>query len=159
MLSFDIRYGLVPSREIYNAVGPWDWRDSDSKKDAGKTLIDKVEKTKPGFYQNLEKSILSTGIRNPILVVTGKLPGWQWDQLPEFAKQSAVWCNQWGGSRLFVAQKHSLLVPCLISDFEKKYQHLEHITNGNRIRELLDIDIKKILFTKRGLIIKVETCE
>ena len=156
MLQYDIRYGFLPSRQIYNSVGPWDYHDSDEKKIKGQRLIDLVEKQKPGFYQKLEESILATGIRNPICVVTGKLDGWQWDQLPDQAKQTAVWCPQWGGSRLFIAQKHNLIIPCLISDFEKKFTHLQLITNGNQIRALIDIPIRKISFTPRGMVIKFE---
>jgi len=156
MLQYDIRYGFLPSRQIYNSVGPWDYYDSDEKKIKGQHVIDLVEKQKPGFYQKLEESILAIGIRNPICVVTGKLDGWQWDQLPDQAKQAAVWCPQWGGSRLFIAQKHNLMIPCLISDFEKKFTHLQLLTNGNQIKALIDIPIRRIIFTPRGMVIKFE---
>lgn len=156
MLHYDIRYGFLKARQIYNSVGPWDFYDNEQKKKKGLDYILRVEEQKPGFYKQLEESILKEGVRNPICVVTGKLDGWQWDQLPEEAKLHGVWCPQWGGSRLFIAQKHDMMIPCLISDFEKKFTHLEHIVNGNRIRELIDVPIKKIIFSKRGMIIKFE---
>ncbi len=156
MLHYDIRYGFLKARQIYNSVGPWDHSDNDQKKKKGLEYINRVNEKKPGFYDKLEESILKEGIKNPICVVTGKLPGWQWDQMPEEAKKHGVWCPQWGGSRLFIAQKHDMMIPCLISDFAKKFTDLELVTNGNRIKELISMPIKKIIISPRGLIIRFE---
>jgi len=72
------------------------------------------------FYINLEKSILDEGVKNPILVVAGheniiakyKLP----DKMQKNISKALV-CNANGGSRLWIAQKYNMDIPCLISDF------------------------------------------
>jgi len=116
LMQFEIRYAVLDSNLIFNPNEP------------SNLTVEKEE-----FFSTLEKSILREGVRNPILVRCGwTLPdstfsiasqGWCGNkpksQLPlkmqEDPKKILV-CYNSGGSRLWVAQKYNMKIPCIISD-------------------------------------------
>jgi hypothetical protein len=65
------------------------------------------------FYEKLEKSI-TDGFRNPISVT---------------AKNGELFCKMHGGSRLYIAQKLNIDIPCLIADFNNIYSDFETINS------------------------------
>ncbi len=112
-MDYDLRYVILDSNLIFNIIE----MKSDKEED---------------FFTKLEASILDEGFRNPILVRCG------WYPVESFSFASKSWCDQTrsnlpkemkedskkilvsynsGGSRLWVAQKHKLKIPCLIADF------------------------------------------
>ncbi len=112
-MDYDLRYVILDSNLIFNLIGI----ESNKEED---------------FFTKLEESILDEGFRNPILVRCG------WHPVESFAFGLKGWCRQLesklplemqedskkilvsynsGGSRLWVAQKHNLKIPCLIADF------------------------------------------
>jgi hypothetical protein len=70
------------------------------------------------FYTKLEQSILEEGFRNPIFC-----------NAIEEGTFSRV-----GTSRLWLAKKHKLDVPCIIADYVGAWDHLEELKNEEEIR-------------------------
>lgn len=82
-----------------------------------------------GFYSKLEASVLQEGFRNPLLVVAGMVPLTFERMLPpEWAddRTKILACIKLGGSRLWVAQQHGLLVPSIVSDFCGRFADQGH---------------------------------
>lgn len=68
-----------------------------------------------GHFQKLEESIRHEGIRNPIMVTYGGLLKRKECEVPVAYKGGYV--SEWlGGSRLMIAAKLGLTVPCIIND-------------------------------------------
>jgi hypothetical protein len=79
-----------------------------------------------GHYEKLEASILRDGIRNPTIITCGlpiirnitNLP----PEMRTRAPESLLLCEGvTGGSRLHIAQKHNIPIPCIINDTTGKY--------------------------------------
>lgn len=70
-----------------------------------------------GHYQNLLDSIQAEGIRNPVCVNVGFLLVRAVEELPPHHRDPipAV-CEYVGGSRLMIAQRLGLMVPCIVND-------------------------------------------
>lgn len=106
------------------------------------------------FYDTLEASILEKGFINPILINAGFCPPISVRHLSREMRQDAskiLVCCKWGGSRLYIAQKHKLDVPCLISDFIDRYDEPE-LTLSN-VKSMLH-SIREIVITDVGLWVK-----
>ncbi|MEM5878051.1 MAG: hypothetical protein QXF12_04185 [Candidatus Aenigmatarchaeota archaeon] len=147
-MNYTVRYVKeYPSRKIYNYLGPWDWRDDEERKERRKYLYYENKE----WYDRLEENILKNGILNPILVVCGQIAKNDWCCLPEFVKKEPIICYFLGGSRLFIAQKHNLMIPCLVSDFLGKFSDYPSLYHGYEIREKFSNPPKNIKFTKYGL--------
>jgi len=78
-----------------------------------------------GHYSKLEESILAEGFRNPIIITNGLPVRKKLKHIPPELRK--VHSSKWllmegftGGSRLWVAQKHNIPVPCMINDFSNK---------------------------------------
>lgn len=71
------------------------------------------------FYEDLEASILKDGFRNPIHCLS---------------IDEGTFCK-YGTSRLWVAKKHKLDVPCIISDFTGRWEELEQLKSKKKILE------------------------
>lgn len=65
-----------------------------------------------GFYKNIEADILKNGIINPINVWYGN------DDAFYKVNKINKWYVQRGGTRLYIAQKHCLPIPVLVSAHE-----------------------------------------
>ena len=104
-MKYKIYHTTLPSVAIENLVDPFD----DPEK--AQIHIDKLNQS-VGFFNRLEESILAQGFRYPLLVI---------------ARDNVDFVRAVGGSRLWVAKKHNLDVPCIISDFDGRYKHLKPI--------------------------------
>ena len=102
---YQIRYETLESNLIANSICPWPERVVAGNK-------------KNDFFTKLEKSILVEGFRNPILV---------------YAKRDKYHCA-YGGSRLMVAHKHNLSVPCIVVDYVKAFMNSELLKDEDAIR-------------------------
>lgn len=121
---FKVYYAVLPSNEITNICGPVsrsEFTNIKTKDNLG--YIDKLNR-KNGFYIRLEASIRKNGIQNPILIQAGFCNlrtiyvlhnGEQEDP------SKILVCERHGGSRLWIAQKYDMEIPCIISDFTGKY--------------------------------------
>jgi len=107
-------FTVLPAQKIYNYVSP---------ENESPGHIDRLNKQN-GFFDKLEESILKEGIRNPILVSIGWAPPSIIKRLPQETQDNfndAFVCFTKGGSRLWIAQKYDIDVPCIVSDFVGKF--------------------------------------
>lgn len=104
--TYTTRYVVIPSNLIRNESNPVF------------TMIDKDRN--PEFYSKLETSILKEGVRNPILVWAGYYPPDNITKLPSNMQEDLtkiLVCYDNGGSRLTIAQKYNIDIPCIVADF------------------------------------------
>ena len=147
VVKYDIRYAEIPAKDIYNYVGPWDYRDDERRRNKRQYLYDQ----KKDWYDALEEDILANGYKNPILIVCGQLAPNDWNTIPEFAKKKSLVCNILGGSRLFIGQKHSLVIPCIISDFLGTFSTQPKLYQPSEIKKYFTNPPSIIKYSKFGL--------
>jgi len=129
--SYTIRYVKLNSNEIINALLPRD-------------PIDHINRLnhKNNFYERLEKSILKDGIINPILINAGWCYPIRRSWLPpgiSGKERHLLFCDKCGGSRLWVAQKYNLEIPCIVSDFYGRFVDQEQLfTIGDILKKFRD---------------------
>ncbi len=104
-------FSIISSKNIHNSIVP------------EQALIEKLNEQN-GFFHKLEESVLKEGIINPILVSIGWAPKSIINKLPEaiqdnFDNEFVCFCK--GGSRLMIAQKYNMDVPCIVSDFVGRF--------------------------------------
>jgi hypothetical protein len=139
--NYKVYHVILPSNKIINNIPPQDaWI-----------------KRKPDFYERLEASILKEGFRNPIQVCIGK-HCWTWATKKKFAKtkfdKEAIICDRLGGSRLYVAQKHNLEIPCIIMDSIGKFDHLNPLKTPEEVNSYFKDPSEKIVFGGEYLYIR-----
>lgn len=79
-----------------------------------------------GHYSKLEDSILKTGFRNPLIITCGRPIRKKLFHLPPELKAKSphellLLEGVTGGSRLWVAQKHNITVPCIVNDVTGRF--------------------------------------
>ena len=129
-------FDIVDSNRIFGMVGRcggghntvWaDWTNN-GKLNRSKIIqefeigMDKI----CGHYEKLEASIMDHGMRDPLLVTCGwPIRRQHFHMPPEIAKlpppTRLLLEGMTGGSRLWVAQKNKMKVPCIINDFTGKW--------------------------------------
>jgi len=145
---------LEPSR-IFNWLNPknitcwtafpelrtiwWEPETLKIREEFGKIWTEEFDKI-TGHFSKLEKSMLRDGFHHPISVVSGKPR----DKYLTSAKEmihfppelqadihNVVYSHTFGGSRLSIAQKHNLKVPCVVHDFENLFEDCPQVTKEN----------------------------
>ena len=129
---YQVYYKTIESSCVYNKLEP------------SAEQIKRTEEKYPGFFKKLEESILKEGFRNPISVSKVRHKK---ECIFDFGKELKVneaqpyikgdklfICHMHGGSRLYIAQKHQLEIPCIVADFT----HSKNKTIRN-YRELMDL--------------------
>jgi len=128
--AFILRYVIIPSNFIFGECGPhnmrprgWSNHQIKRRNKATQNFIE-TQNRKNNFYNKLEASILKEGVRNPILVWAGWYQDSKMTRLPPKMKEDStkiLVCHTNGGSRLWIAQKHDLDIPCIVSDFVNRF--------------------------------------
>ena len=126
LVKYDVLYAIYSAREIYNFVGPFSidhfgvpLEEQPPRHKKGWNMIER-HNSENDFYNKLEQSILDSGIKNPILVNSGKCDPILFKTLPKTIQNTNkrfLVCDFLGGSRLYIAQKHDLHIPCIVSDW------------------------------------------
>lgn len=126
-MQYELKYSILPSDSIFNICGPK--YQGFRKPNSEEYWVNYINNIKDNFYVKLEASILSEGFKRPILVNSGYCSRLWTMRFPDLFKDigNMLVCDRWGGSRLWVAQKHNLDIPCLILDFNDKFAHLPTI--------------------------------
>lgn len=128
-MNYKLYYGTLLSNSINDLCGAAynikNHKTPEKLARAKEEYIDFFNK-KNGFYIKLEESILTEGIHNPIIVNAGYVTA----HLRSLFKQQTDFlvCDNNGGSRLRLAQKHNLTVPCIILDFIGKFANDSNYT-------------------------------
>ena len=142
MEEYVVRYEILPPHSIINYIGP---------KTEEQVAI---HNARNNFFANLEESIKEKGIRNPIIVTAGWVPGpirKNLNMLMEETYKTSI-CWQVGGSRLYVAQKLGLDIPCIVKDHNNVYSS-PPLTTENEIWALFKDPPERITLDKKGLAI------
>lgn len=136
----EIRYAVVDPHLIFNYIGP---SAGFHRKPNCKELTEKriSERNKrDNFYNKLEANILEHGIRNPIIVNGGWISGAVFKNMPDKEKEKGMenllFCYQLGGSRLYIAQKNNLQVPCIIKDFVGRFEDALLLDSEEKVRQV-----------------------
>lgn len=171
ILDFKIYYVELNSLEIHNVFSPGfkrgivGWSNEIIKRrDEAAAISIKKRNKEDNFYIRLEESILKDGVRNPIPVNAGFCRPHMIDRMPiewQENKNKILVNDNGGGSRLFIAQKYNLKVPCIISDHVNRFsQHVELRNEDDILQYFIDkpkkIQIQNEGEDRRGVIIKYE---
>ena len=154
------RYSVLDPNIIFNECGPhsvgprgWNPRIIKARNVAAEKWIETMNR-KNGFYDKLEASILREGFRNPILITAGWCRENKLHHLPIEMKEDhkkILWCGSSGGSRLWVAQKHNLPIPCIISDFVDRFSNAIVLNTEEEILSHYQDTPKKIKINMYGV--------
>ena len=140
-VSAQIRYAILPSRSIFNMIAPND-------------QVMETFNNEYDFYPRLEESILKEGVRNPIIVRAGWCPAQFRDRLPMDMKDVSsriLICDKNGGSRLVMAQKHELDVPCIINDYIGRFEQMPELKDENDVLSYYKDKPKEITINHYGV--------
>lgn len=144
-----IRYALIPARDIFGMVGRcgggynslWaDWSDEGRAKRELIMYEYEQELNKIcGHYSKLEESILSEGFRNPVVITCGLPKRRTIKHLPPellagLEENLLLLEGTTGGSRLHVAQKYDIEIPCIINDWTGRFDEHPEITTEEEAR-------------------------
>lgn len=140
-----IRFLVLPSNRIINLCGPesapYGWTPNKIAKRKKKTE-ERIARNR--HYAKLEESILKEGFRNPILITSGLFSeiyrkidfNLNYNRLqkrvrPELLQnpEQLITCERNGGSRLYLAHKYNLDIPCIINDFTDQFPEAYEIKN------------------------------
>jgi hypothetical protein len=111
-----------------------------------------------GHYQKLESSILSEGVRNPVIVTCGLPKKRSIDLLPPELRtrppeQLLLLETSTGGSRLHVCQKHNLTIPCLVNDWHGRFATAPLVPSDQHALQYYQDPPQKLTFDRRhGLV-------
>jgi hypothetical protein len=160
-------FAMVEARKIFGMVGRcgggyntvWsDW--SPEGRLARDRIIHEFEtgiNSICGHYTKLEKSVLEEGFRNPLIVTLGYPVRKSKSLLPPELKAADpaslfVLEGTTGGSRLWVAQKHNMLIPCLVNDFTGTLTGAELTSVPEVVKHYKDIPKEISFHPTHGLI-------
>lgn len=135
-LKYRVHYVMLPARDIFGMVGRcgggyntlWlDW--SDEGRARREMIMRDYEVAMDelcGHYSRLEESILKEGFRNPIIITCGLPRKRTIENLPpemrDLPPSELLLCEMtMGGSRLHVAQKHDIKIPCIVNDWTGRF--------------------------------------
>lgn len=161
--NFHVLFGLINPNNIFNLCGPdmfgpyGDKEYEINERNKKANVIISKRNNRDQFYSKLEKNILKEGFKNPIIIYNSlkllknpKLPN---NLKKSFFKNKLV-CFNHGGSRLYIAQKYNIPIPCIIIDHENKLKNI--FTELNSIEEIYYQYIdkpEKIMVTDEGVFI------
>ena len=92
-----------------------------------------------GHYSKLEESILNEGIRNPVVITCGYPKKRSIKHVPpemlEKPESSLLLLEgTTGGSRLHIAQKYNMVIPCFVNDWTGRFDRAPEITTEAQAR-------------------------
>lgn len=135
-LAYRVHFVHLPARDIFGMVGRcgggyntvWeDWSDEGrAKRESIMLEYETAMNQLCGHYQKLEASVLKEGFRNPIIITCGLPKKRRIENLPpemrSLPPRDLLLCEMtMGGSRLHVAQKHNMKIPCIINDWTGRF--------------------------------------
>lgn len=150
-----VRHVTVPASRVVNLTSPradaaivqsWcglrDWHDPfyDPLRDLMERIYVDGFNAANGHYERLEADILANGIRNPVMLVSGRVQRRRPEELPpEWRGRRDVLISEYlGGSRLYIAQKHGLDVPAIVNDFGDLFPDAPRLTTVEQVAACFD---------------------
>ncbi len=123
-MNYAVKYLVLDPNDIKNPMGPSDHQI-------------RYMNEENGYFIKLEESILREGFRNPINVWVkdnGDLTSWYY-----------------GGSRLMIAKKHNLSIPCIVSDPINKFPDAKILNDAEEIRSMFKDRPITVIFEEKGM--------
>lgn len=123
-MNYAVKYLVLDPNDIKNPMGPSDHQIQHMNEENG-------------YFTKLEESILREGFRNPINVWVkdnGDLTSWYY-----------------GGSRLMIAKKHNLFLPCIVSDPINKFPDAKILNGAEEIRSMFKDRPITVIFEEKGM--------
>lgn len=161
-MKYTIRHAILPSRDIYNFCGPGygkHFLSPEERKAVQEKHVEQRNK-RDGFFAKLEESVLREGFRNPVTVNCGYIHNTCWRNLPphitDCGLENFLVCVEWGGSRLYIAQKHNLDVPCVIVDYSDKFTNERWLKTADDIRSVYVDKPSKIVLGANGICLAMD---
>ena len=148
-MGYRVRYVMLPAQMIFGSVGRsgggynsvWsDW--SGSGRARREIIMREYEQALDqlcGHYRRLEQSILEQGFRNPVTITCGVPRKRTMNHLPPEMRgwgprNLLILETTTGGSRLHVAQKHNMRIPCIVSDWCGRFDQEPEIRDETEAR-------------------------
>jgi hypothetical protein len=161
----NIRYVEIPAREIFGMVGRCGggynslWADWSPEGRAKRELIMKEYEKELnkicGHYTKLEASIVAEGIRNPVVITCG-LPKKRTikhvppELLARPESSLLLLEGTTGGSRLHIAQKYNMTIPCIVNDWTGRFDGHMEIKSEMQARTLYKDQPKLVIVDPRN---------
>lgn len=135
-LPYRVHFVHLPARDIFGMVGRcgggyntvwFDWSEEGrAKRESIMRDYEEEMDALCGHYSRLEQSILAEGFRNPIIITCGTPKKRTIENLPpemrDLPPKDLLLCEMtMGGSRLHVAQKHDMKIPCIVNDWTGRF--------------------------------------
>lgn len=160
---YRVHFVVLPARDIFGMVGrsgggynsQWtDW--STEGRQQRQLIMQEFEQGLNnicGHYSQLEASILKEGIRNPVTVTCGRPRKRTINHLPPELRQKdpsqlLLLETTTGGSRLHVAQKYNLRIPCIVSDWTGRFRGQPELLDAADARACYRDQPKSISFNR-----------
>jgi hypothetical protein len=162
-----VRFVIIPATEIFGMVGRcggghnslWaDWSDQGRLK--RELIMQEYEHELNricGHYTKLEHSIATEGIRNPVVITCGypkrrPLSCVPPEMLALDESKLLLLEGTTGGSRLYVAQKHNMTIPCLVNDWTGRFDDCPEIVQSDDARQYYQDQPESITIDTNGMI-------
>ena len=130
---YRIHYGILPSSELSKTVVVGNPGYGEPIGKYGSRPVQQDRET--SFFKELEASVLKEGFRNPILC--------------QSIEEGTF--SQYGTTRLWVAQKHDLPIPCIIADTVNRWGHLEELHNEAEVISKFTNPPERLIMTSEEL--------
>lgn len=164
---YTIRYGNITATDIFNMTSgeflpdilkvKVDWWLPENRRKLKKIntyYIDKFNEFNK-HYIKVEESILKEGFRNPIIITSGLPQRFSASMIPPEEREkgdSLLISEVLGGSRLRVAQKYNMMIPCIINDFSDNFDTFVELKTEQDILNNIT-DPHRISFTNSGVLL------
>lgn len=150
----------LPSNKIYNLRGPesygpigWSKEILEQKREKAKEIEKVMDTDLNNWFSDIENNILTNGFLNPIIVHAGWVAPKEKHKLPTKDPSNLFVLFHIGGTRLYIAQKHNLEVPCLVCDFNNLVDGIDPIYDPIQAKEYFTKPPLRIDFKSQGAIL------
>jgi len=136
--TYSLRYGIVGANELSTTVVVGNPGYGEPIGKYGSRPIQPLNEhywhleNESQFFSKLEASILQEGFKNPILC--------------QSIEEGTF--SQYGTSRLWIAQKHNLPIPCLIADTQDRWVHLDELHTEEEVKDKFETPPENLTMTQ-----------
>jgi hypothetical protein len=155
----------IPAREIFGMVGRcgggynslWaDW--TPAGRVARERIMQEYERELDkicGHYTKLEASIMTEGIRNPVIITCGLPKRRTVNHVPPELLAGPegnllLLEGTTGGSRLHIAQKYNMTIPCIVNDWTGRFDHAVEVVSEAQARSYYKDQPKLVIVDPRN---------
>lgn len=136
---------------VQHWIGKRDWHDPfyEPLRDLMEKIYVESFDAENGHYRRLEQSIAANGVRNPVMLVSGRLQHRQLRELPPQwrGRKDALISEYLGGSRITIAAKHDLEIPAIVNDFGEMFPQAQRLSSVDEIAGCFDQRPRTITLT------------